>query len=100
MRWSIRDVHAAKSRGRSRRVGAGGEELASSAPLFERQTDALGEDDECDTAQHRPRVAAVAGTCPLGADQSSLLVEAKRQGRHAAAPCNLADGEQVGRCGS
>jgi len=28
--------------------------------LLERQPDALGEDDECDPAEHRPRVAAVA----------------------------------------
>jgi len=30
------------------------------ADLLERQPDALGEDDEGDPAEHRPRVAAVA----------------------------------------
>ena len=98
IRSSIRDVHVAESRDQSRRVGAWwGRKLGElAADLLERQPDALGEDDEGDPAQHRPRVATVARTCPLGADQSSLLVEAKRRRGHAAAACDLADREQAG----
>ena len=97
MRSSILDVHVRERRDQSRRVGAWWGELGElGADLLERQPDALGEDDECDSAEHRPRVAAVAGAGPLGADQASLLVEAQRRRGDAAAPRDLADREQVG----
>jgi hypothetical protein len=70
------------------------------ADLLEGQPDALGEDDEGDPAEHRPRIAAVTRAFPLGADQASLLVEAKRRGGHAAPACYLADGEQIGHSGT
>jgi hypothetical protein len=64
--------------------------------LVERQPDPLGEDDERDPAEDGPRVAAVTRARPLGADEAPLLVEAEGGGGHAAAACDLADGEQIG----
>ena len=79
------------------RVGArSGGSLASSAPISSSvEPDALGEDDERDPAQHRPRVAAVAGADALRGDQAALLVEAQGGGGDAAAARHLADREQV-----
>ena len=48
------------------------------ADLLERQPDALGEDDEGDTAEDGARIAPVARAGSLGGDQAPLLVEAKR----------------------
>ena len=81
-----------------RRVGrVVGRELGElGADLVERQADPLGEDDERDPPQHGARIAAVARAGALGRDQAALLVEAERRGRHAAAPRDLADGEEVG----
>jgi hypothetical protein len=70
-----------------------------SALVTERQPDPLGEHDERDPAQHRPRVAAVARAGALGADQAALLVEAQRRRRDAAAPRDLADREHGGHGG-
>jgi hypothetical protein len=36
----------------------------------------------------------MAAACSFGRDQAALLVEAQRRGRDAAAPRDLADGEQ------
>ena len=47
------------------------------ADLLERQPDALGEDDEGDTAKDRARIAPMAGAGSLRGDQASLLVKAK-----------------------
>src|ERR687891_454539 len=64
------------------------------ADLIERQPHPLGEDDERDAPEPRPRVAPVTRAGPFGCDQAPLLVEAQRRCRHAAAPCDLADREQ------
>jgi hypothetical protein len=64
------------------------------ADLVERPPDPLGEDDERDPSEHGPRVATVTRAGPFGRDQPSLLVEAERRSRHAAAPRDLADREQ------
>ena len=66
------------------------------ADLVEREADALGEDDEGDPAEHRSRVVAMARARPLGADQPSLLIKAKRGGGDAASTCDLSDREQIG----
>src|SRR5262249_10223662 len=78
------------------RRGAVGRELVQlGADLVEREADALGEDDERDPPQDGAPVAAVAGARALGLDQPALLVEAQRRRRDAAAPGDLADGEQL-----
>jgi hypothetical protein len=66
------------------------------ADLIERQPDSLGEHDECDAPEHRPRIAAVTRAGPFGHDQAPFLVESQRRSGHAAAPRDLADGEQGG----
>src|SRR3954451_9859601 len=63
--------------------------------LIERQADLLGEDDERDAAEHRARVAAVAGSGALRGDEPALLVEAQRRRRHAAALRHLADRHEL-----
>ena len=52
------------------------------------------EDDERDSSQHRPRVAAVARPRPLRGDQAALLVEAQRRRGDPASPRDVADREQ------
>ena len=100
MRSSIRDVHPRERRDQSRRVGArSGRELGElRADLVEREPDALGEHDERDPAEHRPRIAAVARAGALGGDQAALLVEPQRRGGDAAAARDLADRQQRRPC--
>ena len=57
--------------------------------LVERQSDPLGEHDEGDPPQHRPRVAAVPGSRALGPDEAAFLVEPERRCRDAAAAGDL-----------
>ncbi len=68
------------------------------ADLLERQADSLGEHDERDPPQNRPREAAVARARALGADQAALLVEA--QSADAATPLRLATSPIVSRSAS
>ena len=70
MRSSMRAVQALERRAQSRPVGArfAGSLASSRADLVERQPDVLGEDDERDAAQDRPREAAMAG-----ADRSEAI---------------------------
>src|SRR2546430_438586 len=65
------------------------------ADLLERQADPLGEDDERDAPQRRPREAPVPGARALGLDEAALLVEAQRRSGDAAAARNLLNGQQV-----
>jgi hypothetical protein len=63
--------------------------------LIERQTDPLCEDNERNASQDRSRIAALAGTLPLGRDEATLLVETERGSRHSAATRYFADQEQI-----
>ena len=65
------------------------------ANLLERQPDPLREHDEGDPPQHRPRIAAMARPGPFRPDQAAVLVEAERRCGDAAAPRDLADGQQI-----
>ena len=100
IRSSIRALQLLDRRDQSRRVGARSRRQLGElgADLVERQADALGEDDEGDPAQHRARIAAVARAGALGGDQPALLVEAQGRGGDAAAPRDLADGQQLVPC--
>jgi len=53
------------------------------ANLFERQTDALRENNEGDPAEDRPEVTAMPGASTLGLNKSSLLVKPERRCRYA-----------------
>lgn len=46
--------------------------------LFEAHANSLGEDDEGDPPEDRPRITPMTGTGPLGLDETLLLVETKR----------------------
>ena len=93
--WSIRFVHSPERRAQSRASGhaVGGKLGELLADVLERQADLLGENDEGDTAQHRPWIAAMTGARPLRRNEAALLVEAQRRGGDAAAPRNLVDGQ-------
>ena len=87
IRSSILAAQDAERRDQSRRLGTRlGSSLAElGADLGEREPDPLREDDERDAAEHVPLVATLAASSPFGADQASVLVEAKRRGGDAAA---------------
>ena len=85
---SSRSTAATSHGGRGAVAGS----LASSSPISSRsEADALGEDDEGDTPQHRSGIAPVARAGPLGADQAAILVETQRRGRDSASPRDLAE---------
>jgi hypothetical protein len=63
--------------------------------LLERQADPLGENNERNASQNRSRIAALAGTLPLGRDEATLLVETEGRGGHSAATRYFADQEQI-----
>ena len=85
-------------RAQSRRVGArSGGSLASSSPISSSVRPTFWA--KTMNAMRRrtgARVAAVAGARALGRDEALVLVEAQGAGRDAAAPGDLADGDQLG----
>ena len=93
----MRAVQLPDSRAQSARTGTwfAGQLPELDADLVERQADLLGEHDEGDPPQHRPRIAAVPRTRALRSDQAPFLVEPQRGCRDAAAAGDLADRQQI-----
>ena len=63
--------------------------------LLERQPDALGEDDESDTAEDGARISPMARTGSLRGDQAPLLVETQGGRGDAASASDLTDRQHV-----
>jgi hypothetical protein len=63
--------------------------------LVECETDSLRKNDESDPSQDSSGIASLTTPSPLGGDQSTFLVKAKRGGCDPAATRHFTDQEQV-----